>query len=56
MSRKKQEITKTVEFRVRVESKLKNEYVGFCKKNKLVLSKRIREIIISDMTNNVQKK
>ncbi len=49
MPRTKQEITKNVEFRVRVESGLKNSYVNFCRKNKFILSKRIRELVINDL-------
>lgn len=51
MSRQKQEITKNVEIRVRVEPGLKKQYFLFCKKNKHVLSKRIRDLIIKDLGN-----
>lgn len=47
--RPKQEITKDVELRVRIESEIKNQYVKFCKSKKYVLSKRIRQVVINDM-------
>jgi len=49
MGRKKKEITKDVEFRFRIESELKGRYLEFCKENKFVLSKRMRELIINDL-------
>ena len=49
MSRKKQEITKNVEIRVRVEPNLKKQYFSFCKEKKYVLSKRIRYLILNDL-------
>ena len=51
MSRQKQEITKNVEIRVRVEPSLKKQYFLFCKKKKYVLSKRVRDLIIQDLEN-----
>lgn len=49
MSRKKQEITKNVEMRVRIEPELKKQYILFCKQNQYVVSKRIREFIENDL-------
>lgn len=50
MGRHKKEIKKETEFRIRVESELKRKYVELCKKNKWNLSKRIRELIIKDLS------
>lgn len=52
MSRQKQEVTKNVEIRVRIEPELKEQYFLFCKKNKQILSKRIRELILNDLKND----
>lgn len=52
MSRKKQEITKNVEIRFRVEPELKKKYFNFCKEKKYVLSKRIRDLIEKDLNKN----
>ena len=49
MGRNKKDITKDTEFRFRLESKLKGEYLKFCRERKYVLSNRLRELIINDL-------
>lgn len=49
MGRKKLDITKNVDVRIRLEPAFKKKYMSFCKKNKHVLSKRIRELMENDM-------
>ena len=52
MGRQKQEITKSVEIRVRIEPALKKQYVSLCKRKKQVFSKGIRELIIKELNEN----
>lgn len=49
MGRKKLEIKKSKGFNIRVELALKKQYFAFCKRNKYILSKRIREFMINDL-------
>ena len=49
MGRKKLEIKKSVDLTIRIEPTMKKKYLSFCKKNKFVLSKRIREFIEKEM-------
>lgn len=50
--RTKQEITKSVYIRFRIEPKLRKQYFTFCKQNKYILSKRIRNLVEQDMIKN----
>jgi len=49
MGRHKKDIKKDAEFRFRIELELKEQYLNFCKENKYVLSKRMRELIINEL-------
>lgn len=42
-------MNKEVDIRVRIDKKLKGKYTSFCKKNRFVLSKRIRVLMEMDM-------
>lgn len=50
----KQEVTKSVYIRFRVEPEVRRQYLVFCKKNKYIPSKRIRKLIEQDMNINEQ--
>ena len=56
MGRKKLEIKQNVKFEIRVSPIFKKKYITFCKKNKFVLSKRVREMLENDMTENKNNK
>lgn len=49
MGRPKKEIKKDVEFKFRLEPELKIKYLEFCRENKYILSKRMRDLIINDL-------
>jgi hypothetical protein len=49
MGRPKQEITKSVYIRFRVEPKLRKQYMSFCKKNNFKPSNRLREFVLNDL-------
>lgn len=53
MGRHKKEIKKDVELRFRIELDLKTRYLEYCRDNKLILSKRMRELIINDLNKNL---
>ena len=44
---------KELDLNIRIEKSLKTEYKEFCKKNKYVLSKRLRVLMILDMKNKI---
>lgn len=45
---------KETRMQFRIESKIKKDYISFCKKQKIMYSKRVRQLIIDDM--NTSKK
>jgi len=42
---------KTSEIKIRLENDLKKKYQDYCKKNKIVMSKNIRQLIEKEMQN-----
>lgn len=42
---------KTSEIKIRLENDLKKQYQSYCKKNKIVMSKNIRELIEKEINN-----
>lgn len=49
MGRNKKEITKNTEIKLRVESEFKQKYIKCCKKRKIIMSDRLRELIQMDI-------
>lgn len=53
MGRKKKDNKKGVEIRFRVEVDLKIKFCEYCKDNGFIPSKRMRELIINDLTKDI---
>lgn len=52
MGRHKLKIKQNQRFNIRVEPGFKKEYILFCKRNKFVLSKRIKDLLVEDLEKN----
>ena len=52
MGRHKQEITKSIYLRFRIEPELRKKFFAYCKKNKVNPSKEMRQFILDKIDKN----